>query len=86
MTTLNLSYKIYVSVKRNNLLHKIMLTATCFDSQQAFQYHILECILGSQKLTMSSIFAVTCEVGDVFAIFTLVYFGTTFLLRHCLLK
>ena len=29
------SYKIYVSFKHNNLLHKIMLTATCFDSNDS---------------------------------------------------
>jgi len=29
------SYKIYVSIKHNNLLHKIMLTATCFDSNES---------------------------------------------------
>ena len=28
------SYKIHVSAKHNNLLHKIMLTATCFDSNE----------------------------------------------------
>jgi hypothetical protein len=29
------SYKIYVSVKHNNLLYKIILTATCFDSNES---------------------------------------------------
>jgi len=29
------SYKMYVSAKHNNLLHKIMLTATCFDSNES---------------------------------------------------
>jgi len=32
-------YKIYVSVKHNNLLHKIMLTATCFDSNDSSSGH-----------------------------------------------
>jgi len=38
------SYKIYVSVKRNNLLHNIMLTATCFDTNESSSGHPSELI------------------------------------------
>ena len=40
------SYQIHVSVKHNNLLHKIMLTETCFDSNEPLSGHPNELIQG----------------------------------------
>jgi len=40
------SYKMYVSFKHNNLLHKIMLTATCFDSNESSSGHPNELLQG----------------------------------------
>ena len=62
-TCLSDTHNIYVSVKHNNLLHKIMHTATCFDSNVSSSGHphgLIQDIsyigvhFGSQTLTNSS--------------------------------